>query len=361
MAAIHVFGDSHSRIYGSWYLRDFHCQVYYAGPLTMHRIGRDEYSLQQLHGLARKFMRAYLPTRKPAYAFLQEPAESLHISPGDYVVLVFGEIDVRAHILRQRDEKMRQLKDIIDDLVRRYANAVTEMMRANPGVSFAVQGIVPPTDEDNLQEPLKDFPMYGSVDERVQVTVALNARMKAECARIGASFIDVFPYYADDAGELELDLKDANVHIAVDHPDGLAKAMHAAGLQGNYPIRQRAGSMCKYPVHINGYTWRFYNRIRLVHRVWAIAAVVALAAPLPLVPYVFSLWTITIILNFVFSTSPTPRCFFSVIEYHVSNCNDVTMLDAMIPNRRLSRLFVLTVYVLGYAWLLIRLHRYYSR
>lgn len=55
---IHVFGDSHSRIYSSYYLSNYECKVYYAGPITMHRVGRDKLTIEQLKELSKKTMKS---------------------------------------------------------------------------------------------------------------------------------------------------------------------------------------------------------------------------------------------------------------------------------------------------------------
>jgi hypothetical protein len=72
---IHVFGDSHvsefSNIPG--------CLLHYVGPITMHRIGRD--------GLNFLDMTSY------------------GVQENEVAIFVFGEIDCRCHIGKQRDKQ----------------------------------------------------------------------------------------------------------------------------------------------------------------------------------------------------------------------------------------------------------------
>ena len=55
---IHIFGDSHSRIYSSYYLSNYLCNVYYVGPITMHRVGRDNLTIDQLKDLSKKIIKS---------------------------------------------------------------------------------------------------------------------------------------------------------------------------------------------------------------------------------------------------------------------------------------------------------------
>jgi hypothetical protein len=50
---IHVFGDSHSQLYGSPYLSNYICNVYDVGEITMDRVGKENLTTDKLKELMR--------------------------------------------------------------------------------------------------------------------------------------------------------------------------------------------------------------------------------------------------------------------------------------------------------------------
>lgn len=173
--SIHVIGDSHS-----WEFRGIPgCMEHYLGPVTMHRMGRDRLD-----------------------------AAHFSVNPGDAVVLAFGEIDVRCHIGRQRDHNERSLDEIIYTLATNYLEQIAS---AFPNINLIVYSVTPPSDIVNNRE----YPIYGSLEDRVNITQLLNQALKLLAPRYGIDFLDVYDDYADEQGVLCVDLSDHNVHI---HP-----------------------------------------------------------------------------------------------------------------------------------------------
>src|SRR5579872_2784969 len=87
---IYVYGNSHAASFAEIP----GCIIKWTGPTTMHRIGRDGLSFLDLR--------------------MKE------IEEGATIVFVYGEIDVRCHIGKQRDLFGRKQDEIIDSLARNY-------------------------------------------------------------------------------------------------------------------------------------------------------------------------------------------------------------------------------------------------
>lgn len=201
---VHTCGDSHS--YSSFTDRSardrYHIKVsrlngekkeiidifiHHLGSITMHRVGRDgiDSIVPQEGNLSR-----------------------LNPNAGEVVVFAFGEIDVRCHIGKQRDQNKRNLDEIIQTLVDRYIESIVKFKKAHSDVDCIVFMVVPPTDGAFN----KDYPLYGSLKDRIHITKKMNAVLEKRCGEAGIGFLDVYDFYADLQGAMRDDLRE-NVHI----------------------------------------------------------------------------------------------------------------------------------------------------
>lgn len=179
-----VFGDSHSKACFSRILR---CRVQWLGPVTMHRVGRD--------GMA------FLDIRRHG------------VRPTDTTVFVFGEIDVRVHVARQRDERGRPVEAEVDRLARAYVAAVAANRAASPHARTLVAAAIPPS--DTLSTAQK-YPIYGPLSERVDITRRLNAAVREHAAGAGIGFLDLYTPFAGPDGSLDIKYSDYDHHIHED-------------------------------------------------------------------------------------------------------------------------------------------------
>jgi len=96
--------------------------------------------------------------------------------PKARVLLCFGEIDCRYHLLRQAERTGRPIDDVVAECVDRYATVVREVLRM--GFRTAVWGVVPA----NSVEPREgdpEYPYWGTAAQRNEVASVFN-RMLAE-------------------------------------------------------------------------------------------------------------------------------------------------------------------------------------
>ena len=122
---IHIFGDSHSSIYK--YLPEI--TVHNVGPVTMHRVGRDgvrsatrRCGPQTKVGQERELA---LGVQLCAASDRNGSAFQKHgIKNGDFVVFVFGEIDVRNHIGKQIDSLNRNEDEVLKTLAVNYLQKI---------------------------------------------------------------------------------------------------------------------------------------------------------------------------------------------------------------------------------------------
>lgn len=183
---IHVFGDSHTVAFTG--IPNVH--IHWLGAITMHRVGRD--------GLD----------------FLNNT--SFGVQQNDYVVFVFGEIDVRWHIGKQRDFKFRSIDEILNTLVTKYIKTIKDYRIQYQNIHLIVYSIVPPT--NNYPHPQ----IYGTLEDRIEITQKLNAKLLEACKKENLRFLDVYNDYALPDGSLNLTLSDGTLHIGIPFNQALA-------------------------------------------------------------------------------------------------------------------------------------------
>lgn len=181
-AQIYVFGDSHVRAFNGIE----QCVTHEVGPVLMHRVGRDGTGVLDIRGRG--------------------------VEEGSTVIYAFGEIDVRCHIGKQRDHKNREVDEILEALAKNYLGTVLENRSRYHRLETIIYSIVPPTDIINNPE----FPIYGSIEDRVVITQRLNEILRRLCDENGIKFLDVYHDYADQEGTLRVELSDGNVHISAE-------------------------------------------------------------------------------------------------------------------------------------------------
>ena len=177
---IHIFGDSHSA-YCFGYLKK--ATIHWIGPVTMHRVARD--------GLG----------------FVTQLVDP--INADDVIVLMFGEIDVRSHLVPVSIRTGRPLEEEARLLAKRYCDAVAEA-RVFLGLPRVV--IAEPPFPAN-RRPNKDFPFEGSIQERIQGHRWLADTLERCCAEKGLLFLPMPKKYAEKSGGLRRVYTDDGVHI----------------------------------------------------------------------------------------------------------------------------------------------------
>jgi FkbM family methyltransferase len=186
---IQVFGDSHSQFI---FQNTPGIQVNWLGPITMHRVGRDGLWFLKDH------------------EFRTE----------DWLLTVFGEIDARCHVGKIADQRNRPYAEIVADLVRRYINSLN-----GTTVRKIIAGVPPPADGPGIINA--DFPVYGTIEQRINITRLINDELIAQASTVGIPVLEIPSLFEDAAGGLDSRLSDGSVHINRSYVWPIIKSLEA--------------------------------------------------------------------------------------------------------------------------------------
>jgi|GEM_PF-1728005 len=104
---------------------------------------------------------------------------------GATILMCFGEIDCRCHLLKQADLQNKSLPEIIDLCVHRYFQVIDELIGL--GFRLMVWNVIPSANSNNIE-----YPTYGSMEERNRCSMMFNAVVKQECEKRGLVFLSIF-------------------------------------------------------------------------------------------------------------------------------------------------------------------------
>lgn len=107
--------------------------------------------------------------------------------PNTFIILCFGEIDCRFHLLKKSEELNEPIETIVQNCVKRYI-AVIEETLLPIYTNIMVWAAVPTADVDIRNE---DFPHFGTYQDRVRCTKLFNQMLQLECNKIQVSFLSI--------------------------------------------------------------------------------------------------------------------------------------------------------------------------
>ena len=119
------------------------------------------------------------------------------IPGGSTVLLCFGEIDCRAHMLKQSIQQRRSLENIVSECVDRYFGVVQEIR--SMGYQPVVWNAIPSTTRDDMHS-LVNFPVYGTCLERNHITRLFNQYLSTLTESEGIKFISIFDELVNEHG-----------------------------------------------------------------------------------------------------------------------------------------------------------------
>ncbi len=189
---VHCIGDSHV--------------CFFSGQDTIHAAWPDEPDdrlpwFQTYHiGSSLAYSLSRSGTRTRGRERLFEVLDS-KVPHGACVLLSFGEIDCRAHLVKQSQIKGLPIEAIVELCLDEYFKAVKEVV--GRGFQVIVYNVVPsrvgtkgtvPGDEDN-------YVTTGSLRERNRASRLFNEGARRRCAGCGARFLENFPHLVDGRGK----------------------------------------------------------------------------------------------------------------------------------------------------------------
>jgi hypothetical protein len=122
----------------------------------------------------------------------------------DYVLFCFGEVDIRAHLLKQSEIQNLPIVDIVNECVDQYFRVI--LYYKELGYNSIVWG---PIASWNELKPYTGGPSFGSCMMRNDITSLFNKRLEFWCEMYSIKFVTIFhkmidsngitnPYYLDD-------------------------------------------------------------------------------------------------------------------------------------------------------------------
>jgi len=181
---LHTFGDSHSHIGWEFSIPKLSIQHGMCGPYTMSRFGTEKLNFLNI--------------------------KKVNVNEGDGVCFCFGEIDCRTHICKQENFKMRE--DLMNEITFRYFEAIKANVDQYMNLTTMILSIVPTPTKINTIEN-REYPFVGTDDERKDITLYMNSKLKEYCEKYGYMFLNVYEKYCDENGFLNKELSDGHVHI----------------------------------------------------------------------------------------------------------------------------------------------------
>lgn len=177
---LHVFGDSHSA-----YCFDGikEASINWLGPVTMHRVARDGPSF--------------------VTSLVRDPKAS------DVIVLMFGEIDIRTHLIPVAERTGRAVELEAQELAVRYVRRIAELKDYVKGATLVVAE--PPF--PSKRRPNAELPFAGTLAQRVLVHSAVSNALRQTAEAHGISFLRMPRRYATKSGSLKRIYSDDGVHI----------------------------------------------------------------------------------------------------------------------------------------------------
>lgn len=112
------------------------------------------------------------------------------------VMLCLGEIDCRAHLLRQVRERGRDLDEVVEDCVERYFRAVWGVQAR--GFEVLVWNAIPSTVLEGEFD--KEYPAIGTCEERNEAARRFNEAVRRRAGECGATFVSIFDRLVDERG-----------------------------------------------------------------------------------------------------------------------------------------------------------------
>jgi hypothetical protein len=176
---IHCIGDSHSAVFsGEEAMQPCwpepaanklpYFKSYRIGPATAYQIQNKQLIIESL-------------------------LDSINFTSEDNIMFCFGEVDIRAHLIKQSKLQDNPVNDLVIECVNRYINALTYYKKYK--VPIIVWGPIASWSEE---KQYTGGPSYGTNQERNWITFAFNIALQFACLKEGFQFASIFYQMVND-------------------------------------------------------------------------------------------------------------------------------------------------------------------
>ena len=132
------------------------------------------------------------------------------IPPKSKVLLCFGEIDCRNHILKQAALQKRALEEVVAECVDRYTSVAGELK--DMGHEIILWGVSASSLNNN--PPNSEFPTYGTCIERNRATAIFNRFLADWCVANKTKFVSIFDELIDSQYRTKTEFYADQIHLS---------------------------------------------------------------------------------------------------------------------------------------------------
>ena len=135
------------------------------------------------------------------------------IPVGSNVLLSFGEIDCRNHVIRQAELQNKKTDEIVVECVNRYFKTITAVV--GMGYKVIVWGAIPTCNYDSLvYKDNEPYQHYGTFRDRNRATALFNSLLEGLCVKSGVHFISISDRLVDEGFKTVDTLYMDSIHLS---------------------------------------------------------------------------------------------------------------------------------------------------
>jgi hypothetical protein len=133
---------------------------------------------------------------------------------GDYLLLSFGEIDCRYHLIKQSIVQNRDLFGLVDECCGLYCQLILELY--NAGKKLIIWNAPATSNYNDLEMKLdeKTYPHYGDYVQRNKLTERFNQNLLTYCKKYNILFLTIFEKLIDENYKTKYEYYYDTIHLS---------------------------------------------------------------------------------------------------------------------------------------------------
>lgn len=155
--------------------------------------------------------------------------DSISPDPTDKLMFCFGEVDIRAHLIKQSNLQNRPIADLVVECVDRYITSINYYKKYN--LPIIIWG---PIASWSNEKVYTGGPSFGTNQERNWVTYAFNVALQISCLQNDFEFVTIFYDMINQNMETNPDFLDdwegSHMHLSQRAMPTILKAFEKRGL-----------------------------------------------------------------------------------------------------------------------------------